>query len=108
MTTPSKLLPLFEKLKTCPSLDSSITEKMLLETWGCFKQLALEQGDELTPPIMAGLILYDEEQFAELLNEAERLQMIALSKKALERYKQLTNPPNKLGKTIAASLKESK
>lgn len=45
-------------------------------------------------------------QFAQLLNEAERSQMIALAKLALERYRQKNNPPNKLGKIIAAALKE--
>jgi hypothetical protein len=109
MTTPAKpggLLPLVAKLKVCPSHDNSLSEKMLIETWGSFKQLAPEHGDEITPAIMAGLILYDEEQFAHLLNEAERLQMAALAKVALERYRQKTNPPNKLGKIIAAALKE--
>ena len=55
---------------------------------------------------MAGLILYDE-TFAQLLNEAERSQMLALAGKALERYRQETNPPNQLGKIIAATLEES-
>jgi hypothetical protein len=53
---------------------------------------------------MAGLILYDE-TFAQLLNEAERSQMLALAGNlAVERYRQETNPPNQLGKLIAASL----
>ena len=33
--------------------------------------------------------------------------MAALAEMALERYRQKTNPPNKLGKIIAAALKES-
>jgi hypothetical protein len=53
------------------------------------------------------VILYDKEQFAPLLNEAELAQMLALADKALERYQQRTHPPNKLGKIIAAALKES-
>ena len=110
MTTPAKssaLLPLVARLRACPSHDTGFSEKMLIETWGCFKQLAPEHGDELTPAIMAGLVLYDEEQFAQLLNEAERSQMAALARVALERYQQKSNPPNKLGKIIAAALKES-
>ena len=95
------------KLKACPSHDSSFSEKMLVETWGCFRQLAPEHGDEITPAIMAGLVLYDDEQFAQLLNEAERSQMLALAREALERYQQKTHPPNKLGKIIAAALKET-
>lgn len=104
----SLLLPLVAKLKACSSCDSTFSEKMLTETWACFRQLSPEHGDQITPAVMAGLILYDEEQFAQLLNEAERSQMIALARVALERYQQKTNPPNKLGKSIAASLKESK
>ena len=101
------LLPLVAKLKACSAQDNSFSQKLLIEIWGCLKQTDLERGDELTPSIMAGLVLYDEEQFASLLNEAERAQLVALAKVAPERFKQKTNPPNKLGKTIAASLKES-
>ena len=109
MKTPTKsrvLLPLVAQLKACLSLDNSFSQKTLIETWNCFKQLSPEQGDEITPALMAGLVLYDEQQFARLLNEAERSQLAALGKVALERYQQKTNPPNQLGKTIAASLKE--
>jgi len=103
---PNTLLPLVAKLKACPSHDDSFSEKMLIETWNGFKQINPEQGDEITPAIMAGLVLFDDEQFARLLNEAERSQMEALAKLVLERYRQKTNPPNKLGKIIAATLKE--
>lgn len=110
MTNPYKsntLLPLLAKLKACPVLDNSLSEKKLIETWGCFKQLAPEHGDEITPAMMAGLVLYDQEQFAQLLNEAERSQLVALARVALERYQQKTHPPNKLGKILAAALKEA-
>ena len=43
---------------------------------------------------------------ARLLHEAERSQMRALAKVALERYEEITHPPDKLGKIIAAALKE--
>lgn len=107
MTKPYTLLPLVAKLRTCPSRNSGFSDKMLIETWENFKQLDLEHGDELVPSIMAGLILYDKEQFAPLLNEVEQAQMLALAAKALERFQQLTHPPNKLGNVIAAALKES-
>jgi hypothetical protein len=61
----------------------------------------------ITPAVLVGVILYDQEIFARLLNEAERAQLVALGKTALERYQQRNNPPNKLGRTIAATLKES-
>ena len=107
MSTPSQLLSLVTRLKACPSRDGTFSEKALHESWACFRKVAPEHGDEITPAMIAGLILYDEEQFAQLLNEAERSQMIALSKVALERFREKTNPPNKLGKIIAAALKES-
>ena len=109
MTTPAKpnaLLPLVTILKECPSLDTSFSEKLLVETWNGLKQTDPEHGNEITPAVMAGLVLADEEDFAQLLNEAERSQMIVPAKVALERYRQKTNPPNKLGKIIAAVLKE--
>ncbi|MBI3852715.1 MAG: hypothetical protein HY298_20875 [Verrucomicrobia bacterium] len=109
MTAPAKssgLLPLVTKLKACPTLDDSFSQKLLIETWGCLKRTDLEHGDELTPSIMAGLVLFDEEHFVRLLNEAEHSQLAALAKTALERFKEKSNPPNKLGKTIAAALKE--
>ena len=109
MTTPAKssaLLPLVAILKACPAHDNGFSEELLSKTWERFKQRAWEPDDEVTTAVMAGLILYDE-QFAQLLNEAERSQMAALAKLALERYQQKTNPPNKLGKIIAAALKET-
>ena len=79
---------------------------MLLETWKSFGATDLERGDQITPAVVVGLILYDQETFGCLLDETERAQLVALGKVALERYQQKTNPPNKLGKTLAASLKE--
>ena len=108
MTIPTNaLLPLVAALKACPAQDSRFSQKKLIESWGCFKQAAPEQGDEITPAVMAGLILFDEKQFAPLLNEAERAQLAALGKAALERYQDKIHPPNRLGKTIAAAVKES-
>ncbi len=103
----SALEPLVTRLKACPSPEHSFTQKLLFETWGCLRRTDLEHGDELTPSIMAGLVLYDEEQFASLLNEAEHAQLTALAKLAVERFKEKSNPPNKLGKTIAAAVKET-
>jgi hypothetical protein len=106
LTKSTALLPLISKLKVCPAQDTSFSKETLVETWNCFKQLSLEQGDEVTPAVMAGLVLYDVEKFALLLNEVERAQMIALADLALERFNQKAHPPNKLGKTMAAFLKE--
>lgn len=102
-----KLLPLFKKLTTCPSRDDRITEKRLIETWNCLREINLQQGAEVTPSILIAVVLYDDEQFAELLNEAEHTQLFALARAVFDRYKQFTQPANLLGKTMAASLKES-
>lgn len=102
----TELLPLFTLLHACPSRQGTISDKLLFETWNGFKQLDPEHGDEITPAILAGLVLFDAEPFAELLNEAEHTQLAVLGRKALDRYLQLTHPPNPLGKSMAASLKE--
>ena len=107
MTTRSGvLLPLVAKLRACPSLDSSFSEKQLLEAWERFKHTGWDRGTEPRPAVIAGLLVQDED-IARLLNVAEHTQLLALCALALERYHQKTKPPNQLGKTIAASLKES-
>jgi hypothetical protein len=103
----SNLLPLVIQLKSCPAQDDRITTKRLLETWDSFKQIAPDQGDTISSAMMAGLILYDPETFASLLTAAEQEQLITLGLIALERYQTRTNPPNKLGKLIAAAIKET-
>ena len=105
--TPSgALLPLVARLKACPTQDNSFSDKLLSDAWERFKHTGWDRGTEPTPAIMAALVLHDE-NITRLLNPAERVQLLALSTVALERYQQKINPPNQLGKTIAASLKES-
>ena len=109
MKTPTQtgaLLPLVAQLKACPTQDNSFSEKLLLEAWERFKQTGWERGSYPSAAVMAGLVMHDE-HVADLLTATERSQFFALSTVALERYQQKTNPPNQLGKTIAASLKES-
>jgi hypothetical protein len=95
-----KLLSLVNSLKTCPAYDTSISEKALRETWNCFRQIDPEHGDAITPAIVAALVLHDDEVFAGLLNEEENSRLLALAKTAFDRYQQITNPPNKLGKVL--------
>jgi len=80
------LQSLAAQLKACPTQDNRYTQKLLVETWAGLKQVALDRGDPLTPSIIAALVLYDDEQFAELLDEAEHEQLTALAQKALERF----------------------
>lgn len=101
------LLPLMTHLKACPTQDERISQTRLIEMWSRFKQIAPERGDLVTPAMLVGLILYGPDTFGSLLPFAEREQLVRLCLLARERYQQLANPPNKLGKLIAASLKES-
>lgn len=101
------LLPLVNQLKDCPAVSEQVTTKQLVATWNSFRTINLEQGDTVTPAVIAGVILYDTGTFAPLLTVAEQGQFAALARTALERYQQLTNPPNPIGKLIAAALKES-
>src|SRR4051794_9538975 len=105
-TQANPLLPLIAKLKACPTQDTKFSNELLCHAWECFKE-AWRPGDEVIPSVVAGLIIRDKD-FAQLLNETERAQMVALSKVALERFNEKTNPHNKLGKTLAVILEVSK
>jgi hypothetical protein len=104
---PEPLQPLVTKLKACPTRDDRVTAKRLLASWARFQTLAPEDGDTITPALLVGVILYDPETFAPLLTGAEHAQLAALGQVAFERYQQLTHPPDKLGKTLVADLKET-
>lgn len=107
MNAKEKLRQLAQRLKTCPSLDTSINSKLLFETWKSFRQLDPEHGDTITPAMILAIILFDEEVFGPLLTHAETTQLLTTGHKALERYQLRTNPPNQPGKLLAASIKES-
>jgi len=101
-----KFRRLVQRLQACPTLDTDLNPKLLAETWSAFRRLDPEHGDEATPALLAALILFDEAEFGELLNAAERTQLAALARTALDRYQLKINPPNQTGKLLAASLKE--
>ena len=105
-TSSGALLPLVAQLKACPTQDSSFSEKLLLEAWERFKHTGWDRGNLPTTSVMAGLLVQDE-NVAKLLTSKEHTQLLGLCSTALERYQRKVNPPNQLGKTIAASLKES-
>ena len=108
MTAPTEpLQPLVTKLKACSTRDDRVSAKRLRASWDRFKSLAPERGDQITPALLVGVILYDPETFAPVLTGAEHAQLAALGRVAFERYQQLSNPPNQLGKTIFAALKET-
>jgi len=99
------LLSLVTKLRACPAHDASISRELFLECWTKLQREDVTPLIKPTLPIMAALVLYDD-QFAPLLTAAEQAQLLALVNLAVDRYEQKTNPPNKLGKLIAATIKE--
>ena len=106
MSTPSSpLLLLATQLKACPTQDSSFSEKLLAEAWERFKHTGWERGNLPTASVIAGLLVHDE-TIAKLLTSTEHTQLLALCSNALERYHEKANPPNQVGKTLAATLKE--
>jgi hypothetical protein len=94
---------LIARLKACPARDASITRERFLEGWETLRREEVTSKPSL--PILAALVLQDD-RFAQLLNEVEQAQLLTLVNRALDRYEQETNPPNKLGKLIAGSLKK--
>jgi hypothetical protein len=99
------LQPVFEKLKSCPTREACVSRAMFLEFWEQLKFESVELQIHPSEPIMAALVLY-EGQFARLLTGDEYTQLAQLAKLALERYRQITEPPNKVGKIIAGIFKK--
>ena len=95
-----------QRLKECPTFDTSINPKLLCETWSAFRRLDPEHGDDVTSALLVAVILFDEESFGELLSDAELTQLVNLGRSALDCYQLKTNPTNQPGKLLVASLKE--
>ena len=102
----AKLRGLVQRLQACPTLDTNLNPKLLAETWSAMRRLDPEHGDDVTPALLAALILFDDESFGSLLSDTERLQLAALARTALDRYQLKINPTNQPGKLMAVSLKE--
>jgi hypothetical protein len=100
------LRALYAALRGSPTWNNRFAEHRLRLTWERFKQSAWESEEDITPAVMAALVLFDD-TFAQLLNEAERSQLLALAAKAVERYQQEIHPPIQLGRLIAGTLEES-
>jgi hypothetical protein len=94
------LLPLITKLKTCPSHDRPVSRESFIECWDVLKREEVEHLAAPTKPIMAALILNDS-RFSQLLDEPQNTQLTELVEIAIEKYREQTNPPNKLGRLIA-------
>ena len=101
----NNLLTLVAKLRACPTHDASVSCEKFLAGWDALRREDVTPFLKPTLPVMAALLLSDV-YFKQLLNEAEQTQLLALVSLALDRYDQQTNPPNKLGKLIAGSIKQ--
>lgn len=107
MSTPANpLLLLVTQLRACPTQDSHFSDQRLFEAWERFKLTGWERGNLPSVSVIAGLLVMDQ-TVATLLTSAEHTQLLELCSTALERYHEKANPPNPLGKTIAATLNES-
>lgn len=100
------LLPLVQELRNCPSRDTSLTEKSLRDAWDQFKADGWTPGAYPPFSVLAALVLYDEVT-ATLLTTEEHGRLLALGELALTRYRERTQPPNQLGKLLAATIKEN-
>ena len=100
MNAKEKLKELSQRLKGCPSLDTSINRKLLIEIWNAFREINLDQGDEVTSTILVAVILYDPQSFSPLLDEAELSLLNTIAQQAWERYQTKTNPTNQPGKLL--------
>jgi hypothetical protein len=98
---------LVRNLKLSPTLDTSITPKLLHETWAAFRRVDPEHGDEVTPALLAALILFDEESFAELLTEAQLDQLHIVAGQAMQQYELAIKSKNQVGQLLATTIKES-
>lgn len=98
----TRLLSLVTKLRACSSQDNKFSKELARDAWEHFIG-AWRPGDELTPAVIAAFVIHDS-SFAPLLDQTEHAQMRALCRLALDRFEEKSNPPNKLGKTLAAIL----
>jgi hypothetical protein len=100
------LLPLVQELRACASRDTTLTEKSLREAWDQFKADGWTPGAYPPFSVLAALILHDDAA-ATLLTTEEHGQLLALGELALNRYRERTQPPNQLGKLLAATIKDN-
>jgi len=98
---------LVRNLKLCPTLETTITPKLVNEIWDCMRDIKLQKGDEVTPAMLVALILHDEESFAELLTAAQLDQLHIVAGQAMQQYELAIKPKNQVGQLLAATIKES-
>jgi hypothetical protein len=100
----AKFRLLAHRLQQCEAVDNSINPKLLHETWNVFRGIDPENGDDVTGAMLVALVLYDEEMFRPLLDEAELSLLSEIAQKAFNRYQTKTNPPRAAGKLLQAAM----
>ncbi|NBQ42646.1 MAG: hypothetical protein EBU23_08980 [Mycobacteriaceae bacterium] len=100
------LLPLVQELRNCPSRDTRLTAQSLRDAWDQFKANGWTPGAYPPIAVLAALVLHDD-GVAALLTTEEHGQLLALGESALTRYRERTQPPNHLGKLLAATIRDN-
>ena len=98
---------LVQNLKLCPTVEASITPKLVHEIWDCLREIKPAQGDEVTSAMLVALILFDEESFAELLTAQQLDQLHSIAGQALQQYELAIKPKNQVGQLLATTIKEN-
>ena len=93
-------------LVACSTRDTTINQKRFLEGWQKFRALDLEGKDEITPAVMAGMLLFDHQNLASLVTPEEHIRLAEIAGAALERYQQRIKPNNPVGSALAGVLAE--
>ena len=98
---------LVQKLKLCPTSDTSISPKLLHEVWAGFRRIDPEHGDEVTSAMLVALILHDRESFAGLLTAQQLDQLHRIAGQVMHNYELAIQPSNQIGRLLAATIKEN-
>lgn len=98
---------LLRNLKLCPTLETTITPKLVNEIWDLMRDIKPQQGDEVTSAMLVALVLYDEESFADLLTDQQLDQLHLIAGQVMQNYEAAIKPKNQVGQLLATTIKEN-
>jgi hypothetical protein len=98
---------LVREIKRCPTLEPTVTPKLVHELWGCLQAVNPRQGDAVTSAMLVALILFDEQSFADLLTEDQLDQLQIIAAQVLHNYEAAIKPKNQVGQLLATTIKEN-
>ncbi len=75
------------------------------EAWDALRRDSISESTLASRAVLAAVVIHSNVA-AQLLTVEEHNQLLVLADLVLDRYEQRTHPPNKLGKLIAAIVKE--